>query len=74
MVDMTKIVEYSRAMEAMGCCVVVITPEELQGANPRKVEERLIELGWEVISDLAPMPIDEEEEESAFHQCRQVEL
>jgi hypothetical protein len=56
MVDMSKIVEHSRAIEAMGCCVVVFTPEELRGANPNKVEERLVELGWDVIDSLATEP------------------
>ena len=53
MEDMSKIVEHARALEAMGCCVVVFTPEELRGANPHHVEQRLIELGWEVIDDIA---------------------
>jgi hypothetical protein len=56
MVDLSKIVEHSRAIEAMGCCVVVFTPEELRGANPNKVEERLVELGWDVIDTLATEP------------------
>ncbi len=35
-----------------GFAVIVWTPGELKGANPRKVEERSIELGWDVIDDL----------------------
>jgi hypothetical protein len=61
MIDMAKVVEYGRALEAMGCCVVVFTPEELRGAKPSKVEERLVELGWEVIDDLAPRSQEDEE-------------
>jgi len=61
MIDMSKIVEHSRAIEAMGCCVVVFTPEELRGANPNKVEERLVELGWDVIDTLATEPREGEE-------------
>ena len=61
MVDLSKIVEHSRAIEAMGCCVVVFTPEELRGANPNKVEERLVELGWDVIDTLATEPREGEE-------------
>jgi len=37
MSDMSKIVELSRQLEAMGCTVVVFTPEELRGANPYHV-------------------------------------
>jgi hypothetical protein len=55
-IQMSKVVEHSRALEAMGCAVVVFTPEELRGAKPSKVEERLVELGWEVIDDLATEP------------------
>jgi hypothetical protein len=61
MIDMSKIVEHSRAIEAMGCCVVVFTPEELRGANPNKVEERLVELGWDVIDTLATEPREGED-------------
>jgi hypothetical protein len=61
MIDMAKVVEHGRALEAMGCCVVVFTPEELRGAKPSKVEERLVELGWEVIDDLATEPREGEE-------------
>ena len=39
-------------MRRRGFCVTVFTPEELQGANPDQVEDRLVELGWEVISVL----------------------
>lgn len=50
---MSKIVHHSRILENMGCTVVVFTPEELRGANPYHVQDRLIELGWEVIDDIA---------------------
>jgi len=53
MTDMARIVELGRELEAMGCAVVVFTPEELRGANPYHVQDRLIELGWEVIDDIA---------------------
>lgn len=42
-----------------GYAVIIWTPEELRDANPRKVEDRSIELGWDVISDLAS-PMSEE--------------
>jgi hypothetical protein len=35
-----------------GYAVIIWTPEELGDANPRKVEDRSIELGHEVIHDL----------------------
>lgn len=35
-----------------GFAVIVWTPEELEDANPRKVEDRSIELGWDVIACL----------------------
>jgi hypothetical protein len=56
MIDMTKVVDHARALEAMGCAVIVFTPEELRGANPDHVEDRLVEYGWEVIDDLATEP------------------
>jgi hypothetical protein len=51
--DFSKVVEHTRALEEMGCCVVVFTAEELRGANPSHVEDRLIELGWDVINSIA---------------------
>ena len=35
-----------------GYAVVLFEPEELEGASPDRVEDRLIELGWDIISDL----------------------
>ncbi len=60
MSEMAKIVELSRQLEAMGCAVVVFTEEELRGARPDLVGDRLVELGWEVINDLAPKSFDDE--------------
>jgi len=51
--EFSKLLEHVRPLEEMGCCVVVFTPAELRGANPSKVEERLVELGWDVIDVLA---------------------
>lgn len=62
MSDMAKIVELSRQLEELGCAVVVFTEEELRGVRPTYVESRLIELGWEVIQDLARDSKEEEEE------------
>ena len=41
-------------LRAKGYAVVVFTPEELAGARRNRVEDRLCELGWEVIADLKP--------------------
>lgn len=48
-----QIAEHVRALEALGCVAVVFTEDELRGADPRRVEDRLIELGFEVIDTLA---------------------
>lgn len=48
-----QIAKHVRALEALGCVAVVFTEDELRGANPRRVEDRLIELGFEVIDTLA---------------------
>ena len=53
MSDIAKIVELSRQLEAMGCAVVIFTEEELRGARPDLVQDRLVELGWDVIDVLA---------------------
>ena len=62
MSDMAKIVELSRQLEELGCAVVVFTEEELRGVRPTYVESRLIELGWDVINDLAPRSEDSDNE------------
>ena len=53
MTDMARIVELGRELEAMGCAVVIFTEEELRGVRASYVEDRLIELGFEVIDTLA---------------------
>ena len=40
--DMSKVVQLCRELEAMGCVVVVFTEEELRGARPDLVQDRLI--------------------------------
>jgi hypothetical protein len=42
------------ALKDMGYAVVVFSPEELDGAEADRIEDRLIELGWDIISDLKP--------------------
>lgn len=44
--------EAIRQLRSQGFAVIIWHPEELEGANPRQVEGRSIELGHEVIEDL----------------------
>ncbi len=60
--NMEEVIKHVRALEEMGCAVVVFTPEELLDADPDKVQDRLIELGHEVIQDMAWMNrVDDED-------------
>lgn len=45
--------EYLRQLRKMGYAVVAFTPDELRSADPDQVENRLIELGWDVIDYFA---------------------
>jgi hypothetical protein len=47
-----EVFELCQKMRFAGYCVVCFTPEELGGANPDHVEERLVEVGWDVIDTL----------------------
>ena len=49
----SKVFELCAKMRHLGYAVICFTPEELRGANPDHVEDRLVELGWDVINDLA---------------------
>ena len=60
MASISRIVELGRELEAMGCAVVIFTEEELRGARADLVQDRLIELGWEVIDTLAERNSEEE--------------
>ena len=42
-----------REMRSEGFAVVIFTPEELREAYQEDVEDRLVELGWDVIDSLA---------------------
>jgi len=48
-----EVFDLCKKMRHAGYCVVCFTPDELQGANPDHVEDRLVELGWDVINDLS---------------------
>lgn len=41
-----------RALRNEGYAVIIWSPGELDGAKPSKVEDRCIELGWDVIEAL----------------------
>lgn len=41
-------------LRELGCAVVCFTPEELRNANPDHVEDRLVEIGWDIIDSLTP--------------------
>jgi hypothetical protein len=51
-------------LRAKGYAVIIWTPEELAGASRNRVEDRLVELGWEVIADLKPESDDEDTDET----------
>ena len=39
-------------LRAAGYAIIIWAPDEVGTANPRKVEDRQIELGWEIIEAL----------------------
>lgn len=39
-------------MQSFGYAIVVFSPEELEGADPSRVEDHLVEKGWDIISSL----------------------
>jgi len=41
-----------RQLRNEGYAVIIWSPEELAGASPDRVQDRLIELGWDVIDAL----------------------
>lgn len=43
-----------KELQDEGYAIVLFNPDELSGADSVRVEDRLIELGWEVIHDLKP--------------------
>lgn len=40
------------ALRHEGYAIIVWTPEELDGADPGNVEDRSVELGWDIIAAL----------------------
>jgi hypothetical protein len=49
----SKVFELCSKMRHLGYAVICFTPDELRGADPDHVEDRLVELGWDVIDTLA---------------------
>ena len=43
-------------LRSEGHAVIVWTPAELQGADPGRIEDRSVELGWDVIAQLREKP------------------
>lgn len=43
---------HARTLRHLGYAVIIWTPAELEDADPRRVEDRSVELGWQVIEDL----------------------
>ena len=39
-----------------GYALTIFSPEELRGASTRDFENRMVELGWEVVDSLASEP------------------
>ena len=52
-------VEHLRQLRKMGYAVAAFTPEELRGADPDRVEDRMIEIGWDVIASFSTESYDE---------------
>ncbi len=48
-----------RALRDKGYAVCVFAPCEMRGADQSHVEDRLVELGWDVIDCLATEPSEE---------------
>lgn len=46
------VVDLLKELRGRGCAVVCFVPDELLGADPDHVEDRLIELGWGIIDNL----------------------
>lgn len=49
-------------LKSRGFAVIIWTPEELAGASRKHVEDRGVELGWQVINDLKDMGPDSDDD------------
>lgn len=50
--DLDRCLDAVDSLRTHGYAVVVFSPDELDGAEPTRVSDRLIELGWDVIDTL----------------------
>jgi hypothetical protein len=50
-------------LRSRGYAVIIWTPEELAGASRKHVEDRSVELGWQVINDLKDMGPDSDDDD-----------
>jgi predicted fused transcriptional regulator/phosphomethylpyrimidine kinase len=57
-------------LKDQGYAVVLFNPDELEGAEADRVEDRLIEMGWDVIYDLKPETEEVREILMALHNAR----
>ena len=48
--------EVIRKFREAGYALTIFSPEELRGASTRDFENRMVELGWEVVDSLASEP------------------
>jgi hypothetical protein len=58
--ELNEIHDYVAKMRRMGCAVVVLTYDELQGADSSQIEEIMLDRGMAAIETLA----DDEEDKS----------
>lgn len=56
-----KINEYCKQLRELGCAIVCFVPDELRGVNPEDVEDRMVEVGWDVIDALADDSLEDQE-------------
>ena len=47
------------ALRRRGYAVTVFTPHELRDADPDSVQERMVQVGWDIIDNLASYQRDE---------------
>lgn len=59
------ILELLKELRARDCAVVCFVPDELNGAHPEMVEDRLVEVGWEIIDSLSTDSNSEDEWEGS---------
>jgi hypothetical protein len=55
--------EIIEELRGRGFAVIIWTPEELAGASRKHVEDRSVELGWQVIEDLKDIGPDSDDED-----------